>query len=118
MATSEAMPRRPRRFHHPLPCLLPCLAWLAVFDALHRLIFVQGFGWSGHMATQRQVTMRLGRKGQQTPGGSADTDDKAKVKKLTSRMKKARSAKDLIDVLDEAMGGPIFDFIHASAAYT
>jgi len=33
-------------------------------------------------------------------------------------MKEAPSAKELIDVLDEAVGGSIFDFIHASAAYT
>ena len=118
MATSVAMPGRPRRFHRELPCLLLCLASLVVFDAVHQLSFVQGSGWSGHMAIQRQVTRRLGQKGQQTPGKQDVADDKAKVKKLTLGMKKARSAKELIDVLDEAMGGQFFDFIHASAAYT
>ena len=118
MAASDAMPRRPRRFHHAMPCLvILCVAWL-LFDALHQLSFVQGSGWSGHMVIQRQVTRRLGQKGQQTAGEQDVADDKAKVKKLTLGMKKARSAKELMDVLDEAMGGPIFDFIHASAAYT
>ena len=33
-------------------------------------------------------------------------------------MKKASSAKELVKVLDAAMDGLYFDFIHASAAYT
>ena len=120
MATSDVMPRRPRRVHRAVPCLLLCAASLGqlFFDVLHQLSFVLGVVWYGTRAAQRQVAQRFSQKGQQAPGEQGDTDDKAKAKKLTSGMKKARSAKELIDVLDEAVGGSIFNFIHASAAYT
>ena len=117
MATSDAMSRRPRRFHRAAPCLLLCAASLGLFDVLHRLSFVQGVVWYGTRAAQRQVAQRFSRQRKPTRG-EPDAYDKAKVKRLTSRMKKAPSAKELINVLDEAMGGPVFDFIHASAAYT
>ena len=44
-------------------------------------------------------------------------DVQAEARKLTSSLKKA-TAKELIEILDEAVDEPIFNFIHASAAYT
>ena len=84
---------------------------------MHQLNFAQGVAWDGTRAAQRQVA-RFSRKRQPTRSAQEDADEKREVKRLTSRMKEASSAKELIDVLDEAMGGPVFDFIHASAAYT
>ena len=112
MATSDTMLMRPRRFHHVLPSLLLCLAWLVV----HQLNFVQGVAWDGTRAAQRQVA-RFSRKRQLTRSAQEDADEKAEVKRLTVRMKKAPSAKELVKVLDAAMDGLYFDFIHASAAY-
>ena len=114
MSTSDTMLMRPKRFHHVLPPLLLCLAWLVV----HQLNFAQGVAWDGTRAAQRQVAQRVSRKREPTRSAQDEADEKAEVKSLTKRMKKAPSAKELIDVLDEAMGGPVFDFIHASAAYT
>ena len=61
---------------------------------------------------------RFSRKRQPTRSAQEDADEKAEVKRLTVRMKKAPSAKELVKVLDAAMDGLYFDFIHASAAYT
>ena len=114
MAPSDAMRRRPRRFHRAVPCLLLCAASLVV----HQLNFVQGVAWDGTRAAQRQVAQRFSRKPQPTRSVQEDADEKREVKRLTSRMKKASSAKELVKVLDAAMDGLYFDFIHASAAYT
>ncbi|CAL1138692.1 unnamed protein product [Cladocopium goreaui] len=117
MATSDAMPRRPRLFHRAVPCLLLCAAWLVVFDALHRLSFVQGVALHGTRAAQRQVAQRFSQKGQQARG-ELNADGKVEARRLTSSIKKAYSAVKLIEVLDGAVDGPIFNFFHASAAYT
>ena len=79
---------------------------------------MQGVAWDGTRAAQRQVAQRFSRKPQPTRSVQEDADEKREVKRLTSRMKKAPSAKELVKVLDAAMDGLYFDFIHASAAYT
>ena len=109
MATSESsdvMPRRPRRFHRVVPCFLMCAAWLVVFDALHRLSFVQGVARYGTRAAERQVAQRFSRKRQQTPG-QRDEDGKSEARRLTKRVLPAWK---VVGVLDWAM--------RASAAYT
>ena len=116
MATSDAMPKRPRCFHRVVPCLLLCAAWLVVLDALHRLSFVQGVALHGTRAAQKQVAQRFSRQRKPTRG-EPDADGKAEAKRLTSGIKKAYSAEKLIEVLDRAVDGPIFNFFHASAAY-
>ena len=113
MAPSDAMRRRPRRFHRAVPCLLLCAASLVV----HQLNFVQGVAWDGTRAAQRQVAQRFSQKGQQAPG-ELNADGKVEARRLTSSIKKAYSAVKLIEVLDGAVDGPIFNFFHASAAYT
>ena len=99
MATSDAMPWRPRRFHRVVPCLLLYAAWLVVFDALHRLSFVQGVALHGTRAAQKQVAQRFSRQRKPTRG-EPDADGKAEAKRLTSGIKKAYSAEKLIEVLD------------------
>ena len=115
MATSDAMPRRPRCFHRVVPCLLLCAASLGqlFFDVLHQLSIVLGVVWYG----QGQVAQRFSGTGQPTRG-EPDADGKAKARRLTSGIKKVHSAEKLIEVLDRAVDGPIFNFFHASAAYT
>ena len=118
MAASDAMPGRPRRFHRAVPCLvLLCLAWLVVLDALHLLSFVRGVAWGVTRASERQVAQRFSRKRQQTRG-ELDADGKAEARRLTSSIKRVLSAEKLIEVMDGAVDEPIFNFIHASAAYT
>ena len=119
MATSDAMPRRPRRFHRVVPCLLLCAASLGqlFFDVLHQLSIVLGVVWYGTRAAQGQVAQRFSGTGQPTRG-EPDADGKAKARRLTSGIKKVHSAEKLIEVLDRAVDGPIFNFFHASAAYT
>ncbi|CAL1138685.1 unnamed protein product [Cladocopium goreaui] len=119
MATSDAMPRRPRRFHRVVPCLLLCAASLGqlFFDVLHQLSIVLGVVWYGTRAAQGQVAQRFSGTGQPTRG-EPDADGKAKARRLTSGIKKVHSAEKLIEVLDRTVDGPILNFSHASAAYT
>eukprot|EP00435_Cladocopium_sp_Y103_P047122 s243_g13.t1 len=117
MATSAAMPKQPTCFLRVVPCLLLCAAWWVVLDALHQLNFVQGVAWNGTGAAQRQVAQRFSRKRQQTPG-QRDEDGKAEARRLTSNIKKMHSVEKLIEILDKAVDSPIFNCIHASAAYT
>ena len=111
MATSSIRPRRPRCFSAGcLPLVLLCLAWLVAWDL--RQSFVQGLRqWHG---PEGQVRERLSQNC--ALSGKAE-DVQAEARKLTSSLKKA-TAKKLIEILDEAVDEPIFDFIHASAAYT
>jgi hypothetical protein len=99
--------------------LLLCAASLGqlFFDVLHQLSFVLGVVWYGTRAAQRQVAQRFSQKGQQAPG-QRDEDGKAEARRLTSSIKKVHSAEKLIEVLDWAVDDPIFNFFHASAAYT
>ena len=110
MTVSGVMTRRPGRLQRS--CLLmPCLVLLG-FEWLVQLSFVQGRAWDGNWAPRRQLTVRLG---QQLAGRPSSADRQAKI--LTSQITKATSARKLGNVLDEIVDGPIFDSIHASAAY-
>ena len=113
MAPSDAVPGRPRRFRCGMPCLLLCAALLGLFDALH----LQGVAWYGARAAERQVARRFSQKRQPTRG-ELDADGKAEARRLTSSIKRMLSAEKLIEVLDGAVDGPIFNFFHVSAAYT
>ena len=95
--------------------LLLCAASLGqlFFDVLHQLSIVLGVVWYG----QGQVAQRFSGTGQPTRG-EPDADGKAKARRLTSGIKKVHSAEKLIEVLDRTVDGPIFNFFHASAAYT
>ena len=112
MATSSMRPRRPRRLNPGcLPLVLLCLAGLVAWDL--RQSFVQGLSWQWH-GPEGQVRERLSQNC--ALSGKAE-DEQAEARKLTSSLKKA-TAKKLIEILDEAVDEPIFNFIHASAAYT
>eukprot|EP00435_Cladocopium_sp_Y103_P058527 s243_g20.t1 len=93
-----------------MPCLVLCLAWLVALDQLRQFSFVQGA--TGYQATKIRGSLRSNQQGQK------EADPEVEARRLTSRIKKAYSAKKLIDILNEAADEPIFDFIHASAAYT
>ena len=61
---------------------------------------------------------RKDRPGSGSGGGKSSNDSKdAAARKLTSQMKKAKSAKELLDLLGGVVDGPIFNRYHASAAY-
>ena len=73
---------------------------------------MQGRAWDGNWAPRRQRTVRLG---QQLAGKPSSGNLQAKI--LTFQITKATSARRLGNVLDDIVDGPIFDSIHASAAY-
>ena len=83
-----------------MPCLaLLCLATLAVQEQLVHVGFVQG------------VSCRSSQQGQQ------EADPEVEARRLTSVITIANSAEKLMKILNLAMDEPIFNFIHASAAY-
>ena len=104
------MTRRPG--HLQRSCLLMqdlvllCLVWLVP------LSFVQGRAWDGNQSARRLVTIRMV---QRLPGKPSSADRQAKM--LTSQIAKATSVQKLVSILDEVVDGPIFNSIHASAAY-
>ena len=83
-----------------MPCLaLLCLATLVVQEQLVHVGFVQG------------VSCRSSQQGQQ------EADPEVEARRLTSVITIANSAEKLMKILNLAMDEPIFNFIHASAAY-
>ena len=68
------------------------------------------------LATKGHLRERSGQNCQALSGKQPDADGEAR--KLTSNLKQATSAQKLREILDEAVDDPIFNFIHASAAYT
>ena len=119
MTTCGIRPRCPRRFSPGcllLPVLL-CPTWLGAWDQLRQNSFVQGLSWQWHGPIKGQVGERSGQNCHAL-SGKAEADVQAEARKLTSGLKKAMFAKNLIDILDGAVDDPIFNFIHASAAYT
>lgn len=86
--------------------VLLCLVWLVP------LSFVQGRAWDGNQSARRLVTIRMV---QRLPGKPSSADRQAKM--LTSQIAKATPVQKLVSILDEVVDGPIFNSIHASAAY-
>eukprot|EP00435_Cladocopium_sp_Y103_P059741 s243_g21.t1 len=112
------MPRRPRQYLHG--CFL--LRWLVrlclvllVSCELHQLSLVQGIGCRVQNVAKCQVTERC--RQQRQVSGQSEADAKAQAMRLTVSFKKAQSAEKLIEILDKAVGGPILNFFHVSAAY-
>ena len=116
MATSGIAPKRRRL--SPGCLLLPvllCLTWL-VARGQRQNSFVQGVSWKWHGPTKGHLRERSGQNCQALSRKEEDVDGEAR--KLTSNLKQATSAQKLREILDEAVDDPIFNFIHASAAYT
>ena len=87
------------------------------------LPFVTGAVWHRprDVTVQTRVRERLrkDRPRSGSGGGKSSNDSKdAAAKILTSKIKKAKSATELLDLLDGVVDGPIFNNFHASAAYT
>eukprot|EP00438_Fugacium_kawagutii_P028139 Skav213019 [mRNA] locus=scaffold2312:208801:210147:+ [translate_table: standard] len=96
-----------------------CLTWLVVSHALSSLSFVEGVTWGGQRAAKQQVTERFSEQRQSLPKNTLPAGKVAQMaKSLTTRIYRAESAYGLIIILDEAVDDPIFDFFHASAAYS
>ena len=70
----------------------------------------------------RDVTVRVRarepRKSRPPPGSGRGKSSNAAARLLTSKIKQAKSAAELLDLLDGVVDGPIFNHFHASAAYT
>eukprot|EP00438_Fugacium_kawagutii_P002196 Skav220751 [mRNA] locus=scaffold6504:16934:18163:- [translate_table: standard] len=95
-----------------MPCLVHLWWCFAACGALRQLSFVVGSVAWRQRNTERHLTERH----QQAPSLLVDKDARALSVKLTSRKKKAESAKALIELLDKRLDGP-FDFEQASSWY-
>ena len=85
------------------------------------LSFLTGAIWHRPRDVTVQVRVREPRKSRPPPGsggGKSSNDSKdAAAKKLTRQMTQAKSATELLDLLDGPLDGAIFNTFHASAAY-
>ena len=90
-------------------------------DAEDSLPFVTGAIWHRPRDVTVQVRVREPRKSRPPPGsgGSKSSNDSqdAAARTLTLKIKQAKSATELLDLLDGVVEGPIFNDFHASAAY-
>ena len=68
------------------------------------------------VTVQMRVRERL-RKDRPGSGSAGSKSSHTAARKLTSQMTEARSAAELLKLLDEEVDGPIFNDFHASAAY-
>ena len=84
-------------------------------DGVDGLPFVTCAIWHQPGGARVQVRVSKDRPGSGRRGGKSS---KATARILTSKIKQAKSAAELLDLLDEAVDGPIFNHFHASAAYT
>ena len=82
--------------------------------------FVTGALWHRprRLTVQVRVRERLrkDRPRSGSTGGKSSSDSKDAARKLTLQMKEAKSAAELLDLLDGVVEGPIFNYFHASAA--
>ena len=115
MTLSGTMPKHRRRFGTCLPmlCLVQLCLTLLGFSPLTSFSFVHSAS-SDHQR-KRFIQLRRAKSGQPE---MPDSDNKADARKLTVAIKKASSAKKLIDILDETVDRPIFNFFHVSVVYS
>eukprot|EP00438_Fugacium_kawagutii_P021953 Skav208049 [mRNA] locus=scaffold1124:62022:73341:- [translate_table: standard] len=116
---NDTMSRHPRRVSHgclPAFCLVHLLGLLSLVTCgeLGWLSFVQGsIACNGQRDSKRQLMERFSRRGRDA---FVKDDARALSVERTLRIKNAKSAKQLVEVLDDILDGP-FDFYQASSAY-
>ena len=87
------------------------------------LPFVTGAFWhrsrdvTVHVRVQGEAPEEIVRRPGSGGGKSTNDSKDAAARLLTSKIKQAKSAAELLDLLDGAVDGPIFNYFHASAAY-
>ena len=88
-------------------------------DGVDGLSFVTGAIWHRPRDVSVQARVREPRKSRPGSGGGKSSNDSkdAAAKKLTRQMTRAKSATELLDLLDGPLDGAIFNTFHASAAY-
>ena len=96
---------------------------MAGTEGVDGLPFVTGAIWHRprHVTVQMRVRepLRKSRPRSGSSGGKSTNDSKdAAARQLTSKFKQAKSAAELLDILDAEVDGPIFNYFHASASYT
>ena len=107
LPVAAALPGRVLR--KPEPRVVSCLPWLPclalVGPVIHRRRGAPCFA---------QARLARNRQG----GGKSKGNEGDDPRILTSKIKKAETASELLSVLDSAVDSPIFNHIHASAACT
>ena len=105
---------RPRRVHRAQVML-----WLVLAVALlgNRGDSYLGISWDRPSSTRIPTTLRAqsDRPSSKKKGRPEGKD--AEARKLTSRMKGAKSAEEFLSILGPAVDGPTFNYFHASSAY-
>ena len=93
-------------------------------DGVDCLPFVAGAVWHRprDVTVQTRVRERLRKNRPRSGSGGAMPSDGSQAdsaaRKITSKIKQAQSAAELLDLVDGEVEGPIFNRFHASAAYT
>ena len=111
--------------------LVPWLIWIAWCGGSNgssgldvKMTFVKGVGarddFSRGVRRSRRLSKRAEAQGVRpgSGGNGGNRGKKAEAKRLTVSMREAKSAEEFVNVLEEAVDGPIFNYFHASAAYT
>ena len=112
--------------------LVPWLIWIAWCGGSNgssgldvKMTFVKGVGarddFSRGLRRSRRLRISMqGMKGVRSGGGGngGNRGKKAEAMRLTVRIREAKSAEEFVNTLAEAVDGPIFNYFHASAAYT
>ena len=87
-------------------------------DGVDDLPFVTCAIWHQRRGVRVQVRVREPLRKSRPPAGSGGGKSlNAAARKLTLQIKQAKSAAELLDLLDGVVDGPIFNNFHASAAY-
>ena len=85
------------------------------------LRFVTGAGWHSHrprvVTVQMKVRERLRHTWPKSGSGIKASQTDAESRKLTLKIKQAKSVAELLGILDGAVDGPVFCRFQASAAY-
>ena len=82
------------------------------------LSFVTGAIWHQRRGVRVQRRVREPRKSRPPPGSGGGKSSNFAARKLTSRMKEdMKSAAELLDLLERAVDAPMFNTLHALAAY-
>ncbi|CAK9083735.1 unnamed protein product [Durusdinium trenchii] len=109
----------------PLRCLISCLLWLPCFQLPHLSYVGKPMAQvRPHGERQLRTTMfvrerrgSLWRKNSNSKAPVVASGGKKAAKILTSRINKAPTATELLNVLNEAVDFPDFNYFHISTAY-
>ena len=90
---------------------------MLAMSGLNSFGFVQSASWDWQRASESQVSLRSARK-RQADSEQPEEGSEAQAQQFTVAIKTAPTPQDLIETLDWVVDDTVFNFFHASAAYT